>query len=162
MEFQISEGIKRRAHRSDWTLIAGRSQVLEDRRHQLQSALDQFEQGSLPQALDVCIVTRALWMAIHALAQAYRPAFAGELLGQLREELQAAIDAIRRFETVHCTGVEQSFVAGLIRRSIQARFESLQVLATLRPLVEFEAAGVLLNHGADAAAENALRSRPNL
>lgn len=135
--------------RADGEMIFELWEVLLLRLRELHQALMNDPKPGTPGRLEfvsaIDAATRALWFSIHTLAQTYRPAFTHDLVDLVRRDLAAAVEAARAYTVdLHRKDLDadaQTKLIGHLRRSIQARADSLEGLEHAGPFADFHALG---------------------
>lgn len=143
LDVPLTESI---ANRPDSAIIMGRWEILTKRRSDLRRQLKGKKPFSFDEIADICVATRALWLSVHSLAQAFRRGIDEKLVQELTAELNEALKSTQSVvpDTLPPDGDDiKAKVMSLVRLSIQARIDSLELLLDSCSLDEFEAVGIL-------------------
>lgn len=134
----------RAEERPDFEIMVGARNLLEGKRREMRALAAVTTTGSsLKEALDINVATRSVWLGVFTLAHESRAEISASLIQGVKAELETALEAARNPKLEMSEGRWAEESVEFIRRSVQARIDSLDILLKNGSLEEFASAGTL-------------------
>lgn len=137
--------------RTDIQIILNAYKNMCKRHEQTEAAFRKFKKStpnkSFELGADICIATRALWLAIYTMADLYRPALSAPVIAILKKAFQEALKLsktiIIKVQWNDLTPVMQETSKEKFALAIAARRDSMDALNRHEPLHEFSRIGIM-------------------